>query len=60
MSVCPFLRNLVSQFKSYRDETFPKVIFLLQVEYKSERAGELYPTATIGKIKNYNFAVFDI
>jgi len=38
-SVRPFLRKLVSQFLSYRAETFPKVLYLLQVEYKSEPAG---------------------
>jgi len=38
-SACPFLRKLVSQLKSYQDETFPKVLFFLQVVYKWEPAG---------------------
>jgi len=32
----PFLRKLVSQFWTYRAETFAKIFFILQVVYKSE------------------------
>jgi len=38
MSVCPFLLELIAQLKSYSDETFQKVVYLLQVVYKSERS----------------------
>jgi len=34
-----FLRKQVSQDLSYRDETFQKVLFLLQIVFKSKRAG---------------------
>jgi len=39
MSVCLFLRKVVFPLKFYWYESLPKVLFILQVVYKSEPAG---------------------
>jgi len=50
MSICPFLRKHVSQFKGYCDATFPKVFFSIagSIFVETSRIGQLNPVASKG------------